>query len=137
MSKILAGPFAARRLGGRSWLLATDAPAGPEVYLQGIDPGAAQFMSGTSIAELALVWRGDGVEITMTTATGVRALRAATALVHEPKPRLYESLPLVGFDSAARRFWNRVFWLMRIPGGRYLLGFIARGNRGIRSAAKK
>jgi hypothetical protein len=137
MSKILAGPFSARRLGGRDWLLTTDVAAGPEVYLQGTGPGAPEFMVGAAIAKLDIIWRGDGVKITVTTANGVRSLKAATAIVHEPKPRLYESLPLAAFDSAARRFWNRVFWLIRIPGGRYLLGFIARRNRGTRSAAKK
>lgn len=137
MSKVLAGPFTARRLGGRSWLLATDAPAGPEVLIQGVDPGAPQVMTGASIAALAVVWHGDGAEISVTTTSGVRVVRASTAIVHEPQPRLYEGLPLAGFDSAARRFWNRVFWLIRIPGGRYLLGFIARRNRGPRRAAKQ
>ena len=91
------------------------------------------FMAGAAIAKVAVVWRGDGVEITLTTAKGVRTLRAATAIVHEPMPRLYERLPLTGFDSDARQFWNRVFRLIRIPGGRYLLGFIARRNRGART----
>jgi hypothetical protein len=34
---------------------------------------------------------------------------------------LYESLPLVSIDADARRFWRRVFRLVRIPGGRFLL----------------
>ncbi len=38
---------------------------------------------------------------------------------------LYDSLPLVKFDADARRFWRRVFGLVRIPGGRYLLKFLS------------
>jgi hypothetical protein len=38
-------------------------------------------------------------------------------------------LPLVSFDDKARRFWRRVFRLVRIPGGRHLLGVLARRNR--------
>jgi hypothetical protein len=135
MSKILKGPFSARNLGAGSWVLTSDATDGPEVYLQGIGPGA-EFLAGAAFAQLAVAWRGDGVEITATAANGIRALKAASAIIHEPKPRLYESLPLAGFDADARRFWNRVFRLIRIPGGRHLLGFIARRKRGSRGAAK-
>ena len=57
-------------------------------------------------------------------------MRAATsAIVHEPLGHLYESLPLVKFDAKARRFWRRVFRLVRIPGGRYLLKFLARTSK--------
>jgi hypothetical protein len=38
---------------------------------------------------------------------------------------------LAEFDAGARVFWKRVFRLLRIPGGRYLLGWITR--RGQRS----
>jgi hypothetical protein len=52
------------------------------------------------------------------------------AIVHEPLPKLYAELPLAGFDERARRFWRRVFRLVRIPGGRHLLGVLARRPRG-------
>jgi hypothetical protein len=42
---------------------------------------------------------------------------------------LYEALPLAGFDATARRFWRRVFLLVRLPGGRYLLRLIAQRKR--------
>jgi hypothetical protein len=41
--------------------------------------------------------------------------------VHEPLQDLYEGLPLASIDADARRFWRRVFRLVRLPGGRYLL----------------
>jgi hypothetical protein len=44
-------------------------------------------------------------------------------------PKLYEALPLARFDAKARRFWGRVFWLVRMPGGRSLLKYFAGGGR--------
>jgi hypothetical protein len=129
MSKNLSGPFAARSLGTEAWLFTTGAAGGPEVVLQGAGPGSA-FLADAVFDKLAVNWRDDGVELILTASTGVRALRAASAIVHEPAMRLYESLPLAGFDAEARQFWRRVFRLIRIPGGRHLLGFIARRKRG-------
>ena len=126
MPTMLSGPFSARNLAERDWLLTTGDPAGPEIYLRGAHSGAGQLLSGSAIARLGVAWDGDGVELTLWGADGVRSLRAATAVVHDPKPGLYAGLPLAGFDADARRFWTRVFRLMRIPGGRYLLALIAR-----------
>ncbi len=134
MSKILEGPFETHSLGGAAWRLVTDALDGPEIYLQGTGPGA-QCLEGAIVARLSVAWRGGGVEVTFTTAQGVRILEAGTAIVHEPQPLIYRNLPLAGFDADARRFWNRVFRLMRIPGGRHLLGCIARRRREGRSPA--
>jgi hypothetical protein len=53
-----------------------------------------------------------------------------SAIVHQPLARLYDGLPLAEFDSKTRRFWGRVFTLVRIPGGRHLLGVLARRSRG-------
>ncbi len=64
--------------------------------------------------------------LTMTSAEQPRTVRAQSVIVHEPLARLYEALPLVTLDAKARRFWRRVFRLVRIPGGRYLLGALAR-----------
>jgi len=136
MSKILAGPFSARPLGAGSWVLTAGFADGPEVYLQGIEPGA-EFLATVAIEKLTVAWRGDGVELTLSAANGVRILEAASAIIHEPRPQLYDSLPLAGFDADARKFWNRVFRLMRIPGGRRLLGFIARRKRGNRNGPKR
>lgn len=129
-SKILAGPFSARSLGAGTWVLTAGAADGPEVLLQGTD---AEFPAGAVVAKLGVAWLDDGVEITLTAGNGVRAFKAASAIIHEPKAQLYESLPLAGFDADARKFWKRVFRLIRIPGGRHLLGCIARRKRGRRS----
>jgi hypothetical protein len=56
-------------------------------------------------------------------------IRTQTVIVHEPLANLYAALPLATLDANARRFWRRVFTLVRIPGGRHLLGILGRRRR--------
>ena len=70
------------------------------------------------------------MELTLTSASRRRTLHAQSVIVHEPLMRLYETLPLVSLDEKAKRFWRRVFFLVRVPGGRYLLRILARRSRG-------
>jgi hypothetical protein len=140
----VSGPFRARSLGTGVWHLAEDAPSGApsgvpsgaEIYLHGAGPEASEALHGARIAMLGVEWHPGGVKVALTVAGGVRYLTIAGAIIHQPKARLYESLPLASFDTDAKRFWTRVFRLMRIPGGRFLLKFIARRNRGKSSAVK-
>jgi hypothetical protein len=81
------------------------------------------------VRDIVIEWRAETVVLTMTSAEQPRIIKAQSAIVHEPLARLYEALPLASFDANARRFWDRVFRLVRIPGGRYLLGVLARRNR--------
>ena len=137
----VAGPLTARHLGAGVWHLTTDAAglgaagsgaAGPgvaggsEVFLHGLDAEASELLQREPIAKLRLEWRTDRVTVVVHGSAGVRHLSAMSATVHESQPRLYEMLPLAVFDSQAQQFWRRVFRLMRIPGGRFLLKFIAR-----------
>jgi hypothetical protein len=126
----VSGPFRARSLGTGVWHLTKDTPSGAEIYFQGAGPEASEVLQGVSIAMLGVEWHGGGVKVALTVAGGVRYLTIGSAIIHEPKAHLYESLPLANFDTDAKRFWTRVFRLMRIPGGRFLLKFIARRNRG-------
>ena len=82
------------------------------------------------ITALEFEWRMEGVMVSLTGASGVRHFKSESVVVHTPAMRLYDSLPLASFDAAAQRFWKRVFCLIRIPGGRLLLGVIARRRRG-------
>jgi hypothetical protein len=84
---------------------------------------------GATLHELAIEWHGQRVLLSMTTAGGEAKVQARTAIVHEPLPDLHAALPLAQFDARARRFWGRVFVLVRIPGGRRLLGMLARASR--------
>jgi hypothetical protein len=128
MKKTLSAPFSARNLGAGVWQLGTGALSGPEIYLRDTGPDAHEVLQDVSITAVGCEWRIEGVKVALTLPNGVRYLTVGGAIIHEPQARLYESLPLAGFDSGARRFWKRVFRLMRLPGGRFLLGFIARRN---------
>jgi hypothetical protein len=126
-SRTLSGSFAIHEHGSNVWHLT--AGAGPEIYLVGADSAAARIARDTNISAVALEWRDHGVLVTLISIDGPKVLQARAALIHEPFGRLYESLPLAQFDGAARRFWRRVFRLVRIPGGRHLLRFMARRRR--------
>jgi hypothetical protein len=126
----VAGNFAGRPLGSGAWHLTTGVPGGAEIYVVGAESNSPLTLRGARFTAVSCEWHGDGVLLALTSTAGVKYLRARNATIHEPLPGLYERLPLVGFDDAARRFWRRLFRLVRIPGGRYLLGFIARRARG-------
>ena len=129
----LSGPFSATRLNSGLWQLTAQAPDGVSVYLRGAEPEASTLLADTRITALELEWRSDVVKVRVTGADGVRHFMSESVFIHAPKTRLYDSLPLAGFDAGARRFWKRVFFLMRIPGGRLVLGAIARRRPGTAS----
>ncbi len=122
----LPGPFSAAQLNSGVWLLTRETSNPVRVYLRGAEPPAAALLAGVPIAGLELEWRPDGVDVGVTAEGGVGHFHSAGAFIHESKPRLYDGLPLEAFDSAARRFWRRVFRVIRIPGGGMILGVIAR-----------
>jgi hypothetical protein len=124
----VSGPFAAQTLATGVWRLTSEVAAGSEILLRGVGPEAPALLP--QVSRLSVEWRADGVLLTLTAADGVHHLKAGSAIIHQTQPRLYESLPLASFDVAAQRFWRRVFRLVRIPGGRWLVAFIARRNRG-------
>jgi hypothetical protein len=130
----LPGPFSATKLPSGVWLLTAEVPDGARVYLHGAAPEASKLLAGMRITALEFEWRTEGVMVRVTGADGVRHFKSESVVIHEPKARLYDSLPLASFDADAQRFWKRVFRLIRIPGGRLLLGAIARrGRRGTAS----
>jgi hypothetical protein len=128
----MRGRFMARDLGSGVWRLATDTPGSPEIYLAGVETAGAETLSRAGLDAVEIDWRADGVLLTLTSAGTDRLVRVRHALIHEPLARLYENLPLQRFDPAARRFWMRIFRLVRIPGGRQLLRLIARRARAAR-----
>ena len=133
MRKMVSGPFSVRNLGAGAWHLASNGESGAEMFVRGAGPHAPELLQDPTVSGLSLDWRADGVRIAVAGAAGVRHLTARTVVVHEPRPRLYENLPLAGFDADAKRFWRRIFRLIRIPGGRLLLRYIARRGGGRRA----
>ena len=134
MRRNLPGTFLTRRLGDGAWRLSHSEAEPIEVFLRGAEPGAAEAFRPRVVGNIDIEWRTETVLerrtetvlLTLTSAEQRRTVRAQSAIVHEPLARLYEALPLVTLDPKARRFWRRVFLLVRIPGGRHLLGALAR-----------
>lgn len=132
MRRHLPGTFLTRDLGEGVWRLSRGEAAPIDVFLRGTESGAAEALGSPVVRDIDIEWRPETVVLRMTSAEQVRSVKARSATVHEPLPRLYEALPLISLDAKARRFWRRVFRLVRIPGGRYLLGALARRTRGRR-----
>jgi hypothetical protein len=130
MRRNLPGTFRTQDLHGGSWRLSRREPPIADLFLRGTDSSVAEVFRTSSVSDIDIEWRAETVELTLTSGARRRILHAQTVIVHEPLARLYETLPLVSLDEKARRFWRRVFLLVRIPGGRRLLGILARRSRG-------
>jgi hypothetical protein len=133
MRRNFAGSFGAHALAAGSWRLTpasrSDHPL--EIFVR-LEEAAAKrtFGAGPVLSELSIEWQASGgALLSMLNAGEVMSVEVQSAIVHEPLASLYRSLPLGEFDDRARRFWRRVFFLVRIPGGRRLLGFLARRSR--------
>lgn len=126
MRRNFSGTFRAADLNAGAWHLYQTEPVRIDIFLRGV-PGmqALQFLAG-AFTELGIEWREGSVLITFLADGRVASVDAANALVHEPLERLYESLPLERFDGRSRRFWGRIFFLVRLPGGRALLSALTR-----------
>lgn len=129
MRRHLPGTFIAWDLGRGAWRLSRGEAAPVDVFLRDTESGAAEVLRSPVVRDMDIEWRADTVVLTMTSAEQLRTVKAQSAIVHEPLAHLYDALPLVSLDTKARRFWRRVFLLMRIPGGRYLLGALSHRTR--------
>ena len=125
----LPGTFLPRELGEGAWRLSRGEAEPIDIFLRGAESGAAEALRSAFVRDIDIEWCVDAAVLTMTSAEQRRSVKAQSAIVHEPLTRLYDALPLISLDAKARRFWRRVFRLVRIPGGRYLLGLVARRTR--------
>jgi hypothetical protein len=130
IERTLTGAFRATHLAADAWQLTTGATGSPEIYLSGVDRDAFAALEGSRASAVTLAWSAAGATVTLISPGASTQFRARAATLHEPRPQLYRGLPLVVLDDAARRFWRRVFWIARIPGGRRLLRWIAQRTRG-------
>jgi hypothetical protein len=126
MRRNFSGAFLAQDRGHGAWQLTRAAPHEMDVFLREAEPGAARAFGMAPIVELGIEWHERTALLSFMAGDRVGTVEAGTAIVHEPLGRLYESLPLVSIDADARRFWRRVFRLVRLPGGRYLLKVLTR-----------
>ena len=129
--KTWSGKFRADVSGAGGWLLHSAEPPRIDVHLSGIDlpPDARDSFRDATFERIDIHWNDGCAEVTLSQGGSVRRLTARVAFVLEPQPELYRALPLQEFGAQSRAFWQRIFWLVRIPGGRLLLNFIARRAR--------
>jgi hypothetical protein len=130
MRRNFSGAFTAEDRGNGVWRLARAAPHEIEVFLREAEPGAKQAFGKSPIGDLGIEWHAQKALLTFLSGEKVASVEASSATVHEPLASLYECLPLASIDANARRFWRRVFRLVRIPGGRYLLALLTRQRGG-------
>ena len=123
-----SGVFMPQDRGSGAWQLSRPAPHEINVFLRDTEPGAQRAFGLGPLGDLGIEWHADKVLLTFMSGEKVASVEAASAIVHEPLEHLYERLPLISIDANARRFWRRVFRLVRIPGGRYLLKLLARSR---------
>ncbi len=129
MRRNLPGTFVTRYLAQGSWRLSASDHTAVDVFLRGAGSQAAQILGTPNVREIAIEWSCNGVLLTVSSADPPNIVEAKSAIVHEPLPFLYEALPLASVDAKHRRFWRSIFRIVRIPGGRYLLGVLARRRR--------
>lgn len=124
-----SGSFLARDLGHGAWQLSRPAPHEITVFLRDSERDAQRSFGTGPLVDLGIEWHAEKVLLTFMSGEKIASVEAGSAIVHEPMEHLYERLPLLNIDADARRFWHRVFRLVRIPGGRYLLKLLARAKR--------
>ena len=125
--KTWTGAFRILRSSERNWVVASVQEPVVEITLLGADLDARVVTNG--VQRVSIDWGLEGAIVELTSGSEVLRIHAATVLVHEPLPALYGALPLAHFDARARRLWQRVFLLARLPGGRTLLRLLARRAR--------
>lgn len=130
MRRNFSGTFRAEELGAGAWRLYQTTPGKIDIFLRGVDGMQALQLLANAFTDLGIEWRAGSALITLLADGRVASLDAASALVHEPLERLYDTLPLQRFDAKARRFWGRIFFLVRLPGGRALLSALSRRRGG-------
>jgi hypothetical protein len=129
MRRNYSGAFLVQSRGDDAWQLSRAAPHEMTVFLRHAEPGAARAFGIGPILELGIEWQAEKVLLTFLADGRVASVEAANVIVHEPLADLYESLPLASIDADARRFWHRVFRLVHIPGGRFLLKLLTRSGK--------
>lgn len=125
--KTWTGELVGAHIGARNWRIASTREPYVEFTLLGVDLDERSVANG--LQRVSIDWQDEGTAVELTAGSAVIRVHAETVLVHEPLTTLYDALPLARFDARAHRFWQRVFWLVRVPGGRSLLRMVARRAR--------
>jgi hypothetical protein len=130
LQRFLSGEFHVAMLGPETWLATNRRRPGESVLLRHVR-ASAPLGASTVADSVTVTWQAGGpVAVDFSIEGRILNVTAGTVFVHEPAPRVYAGLPLPAFTPGMRRFWRRVFGLVRIPGGRLILGWLSRRSRG-------
>lgn len=128
MQRSFSGEFVITEPNPGTWQIDNRLAPHQRILVRGVQTPRAAVPATPTCVDLR--WPvGERVVVTLKDAAQSVALSCATAWSHEPQESLYQALPLAEFTADRQRFWRRVFWLVRIPGGRWLLRLIARRAR--------
>jgi len=128
MRRSLTAEFKLQDLGQGTVNISATEPAPVDIWVRGADAGLSHISSCTSVD---IDWLGDAVTVYVKQGAQNAQFRAGSVAIHEPRPHLYEALPLGSVDAKTRRFWRRIFTVVRLPGGPRLLGFLAARSRNL------
>ena len=123
------GEFTTRQLANGAWRLSRIEPTPVDIFLRNTRSAAVEVLRPRTVNDVEIDWGAGPAVLTLTSAGRRTAIESQSVIVHEPLAHLYDALPLAVLDGKARRFWRTVFRLIRIPGGRHLLGVLARRMR--------
>jgi hypothetical protein len=122
----IPGPLSLAPAAGGIWCLGAAAAPATRVYLRGFEPPATL----ADCTAVTVEWLHEGgARLTFLSPTGGLAVPAASAFAHTFRDDLYAALPLASLDARQRRFWRRVFLLVRLPGARRILRWVAEAAR--------
>ena len=127
--RTLSGRFRLEAAGEQLWRVTAPDWPGLLAYLRhvrsaALGPETAQAEEFTVFDRLAIDWNAEsGPQVRFHRGDRTLTMAASAVTLHEPIEGLYEALPLATFDRRMRRFWWRVFHIVRWPGGRWLLSF--------------
>jgi hypothetical protein len=126
LQRSLSGEFQVEALAPETWSATNRRPPGQILLLRRVQTSAALRVP-TLAAAVTVTWQaGQPVAVTFVIDGQPVAVVAGAAFLHEPAGPIYAGLPLAVFTAGMQRFWRRVFWLVRLPGGRLLLRWLAR-----------
>jgi len=130
LQRSLSGEFHVEALGPETWSATNRRPPGQILLLRRIQT-PAPLRAAMLATAVTVTWNaGQAVAVTFALDDGTVTVAAGAVFLHEPAGPLYAGLPLPAFTSGMRRFWQRVFLLVRLPGGRRLVAWLARRRRG-------
>ena len=109
--------------------VSSTSPTRLDILVQGVNFRAVESFPVVNVHDMDIEWCSESAALTVTADGHPQTVKARSVIIHEPMPHLYQALPLARFDEKARRFWYRVFRLVRIPGGRHLLKLVSRRRR--------